>query len=175
MKNTALLCLSSPADDSNYYSSLLGLKKDNGDTFFNVVNCFQICEPCQKLDREKQILCTHVKNTAPWLSSSKIRDLKALYKTNPEDAIREFGGMVMSDHLPALRKEEVEKAFAQERVVTLAPPKYIFTSCDPCGGGPSQLALCSGYYTAFGDFVVSAFILTCISVLHTTQMSAQIQ
>lgn len=54
-------------------------------------------------------------------------------------------------------KEEVALAFAQERVTTTAPPKYIFTSCDPTGGGPSQLAICSGYYTSFGDFVVSCF------------------
>lgn len=103
MKNTSLLCLSSPADDANYYSSLMGLKKENGSDFFNVVNCFQICGPCQKLPREKQIFCQHVKSTTPWLSSRKIRDLKALYKSSPEDAIREFGGVVMSNHLPALK------------------------------------------------------------------------
>lgn len=157
MKNTSLLCLSSPADDANYYSTLMGLKRENGEPFFIVVDCFQICGPCQKLDRAKQILCSHVKSTTPWLSSRKIRDLKALYKSSPEDAIREFGGIVMSDHLPALCKEEVVRAFAQERITTLAPPKYIFTSCDPTGGGPSQLAMCSGYYTALGDFVVSLY------------------
>ena len=173
MKNTALLCLSSPADDSNYYSTLLGLKRPNGDDFFNVVNCFQICKACQKLEREKQILCTHVKSTTPWLSSPKIKDLKILYKTNPEDAIREFGGMVMSDHLPALCKDEIARAFAQERVTTMSPPKYIFTSCDPTGGGPSQLAICSGYYTMFNDFVVSSFTLSCTIARHTTRTSAQ--
>jgi hypothetical protein len=155
----------------------MGLKKENGSDFFNVVNCFQICGPCQKLPREKQIFCQHVKSTTPWLSSRKIRDLKALYKSSPEDAIREFGGVVMSNHLPALElssfscwrgspflketmssKAEIARAFSQERVITQAPPKYIFTSCDPTGGGPSQLAICSGYYTTFGDFVVSCFL-----------------
>jgi hypothetical protein len=168
MKNTALLCLSSPADDSNYYSSLMGLKKANGDDFFNVVNCFQICEPCRKLPREKQIYCTHVKSTTPWLSQRKINDLKALYKNSPEDAIREFGGLVMSDHLPALRKEEVELAFSQDRVTTMSPPKYIFTSCDPTGGGPSQLALCSGYYNVFGDFIVKFYLLMYSCSAHST-------
>jgi len=80
MANTSLLCLSSPEGDSNYYSQLLGLNKPDGTPFFNVVNCFQICAKCLKLERVKQIDCTHIKSTAHWLSSRKIRELKTLYK-----------------------------------------------------------------------------------------------
>ncbi len=44
MKNTCLLCLSSPEGDSNYYSSLLNLKREgSNENFFNVIECFQIC------------------------------------------------------------------------------------------------------------------------------------
>ena len=154
MKNTALLCLSSPEGDSNYYSSLMGLKRPNGESFFQVINCFQICAKCLKLERVKQILCTHVKSTTPWLSKRKINELKILYKASPEDAIREFGGIVVSDYLPALRKDEIEKSFKSDRITTLAPPKFIFTCCDPTGGGPSQLSIASGYYSNTGDVVV---------------------
>jgi len=155
MKNTSLLCLSSPEGDANYYSALMNMKKDNGDDFFQVINCFQICKSCLKLDRAKQILCSHVKSTAHWLSSGKIKELKQLYKASPEDAIREFGGVVVSDYKPALRKEEVERCFSAATVATTHAPPYIFTTCDPNGGGPSQMSIASGYFTPLGHVVVS--------------------
>lgn len=155
MKNTSLLCLSSPEGDSNYYSGLMNLKKTNGESFFNTINCFQICKKCLKLERTEQIKCTHVKSTAHWLSSKKIKELKQLYKASPEDAIREFGGVVVSDYRPALRKEEVERCFAGETVVTKSAPRFIFTACDPSGGGPSQMSIVSAYFTPLGELVVS--------------------
>ena len=154
MKKTSLMCLSSPEGDSNYYSALMELKKDNGESFFNVVNCFQICDRCLKLERAKQILCNHVKNTSHWLDQRKIRELKLLYKASPEDAIREFGGVVVSDHLPCFRKEEVLQAFKLKRVPTVAVPPYVFVACDPNGGGPSHLSIVSGYHNREGDTVV---------------------
>lgn len=164
MKNTSLLCLSSPEGDSNYYSGLMNLKREGtNEPFFNVVECFQICAKCRKLDRVKAIQCTHVKSTAHWLSSRKIKELKTLYKASPEDAIREFGGIVVSDYLPALRKEEIEVAFKSPAEVTLAPPSFIFTCCDPTGGGPSMLSIASGYYNNMGDVVVRMFpLLVCL-------------
>jgi hypothetical protein len=158
MKNTSLLCLSSPEGDSNYYSGLMNLKKDNGESFFNVINCFQICEKCLKLERVKQINCTHVKSTAHWLSSKKIRELKTLYKVNPEDAIREFGGIVVSDYKPALRREEVDRCFSADPYITTCAPPYIFTACDPNGGGPSHMSIASGYFTKLGWFPPPPFL-----------------
>jgi len=157
MMNTSLLCLSSPEGDSNYYSGLMNLKKTNGEPFFNVINCFQICEKCLKLERTEQIKCTHVKSTAHWLSSKKIKELKQLYKASPEDAIREFGGMVVSDYKPALRKEEVQRCFANDRVPTTHRPAYVFTACDPNGGGPSQMSIVSAYFDSLGRLVVSNY------------------
>lgn len=88
MTKTSLICLSSPEGDSNYFSGLMNLKRDNGDSFFNVINCFQICARCLKLDRVKAIQCKHIKSTAHWLSSAKTKELKLLYKASPEDAMR---------------------------------------------------------------------------------------
>jgi hypothetical protein len=158
--NTSLLCLSSPEGDSNYYSGLMNLKKTNGDEFFNVINCFQICKKCLKLERTEQIKCTHVKSTTHWLSSKKIKELKQLYKASPEDAIREFGGIVVSDYKPALRKEEVQRCFEQPRVPLRNRPAYVFTACDPNGGGPSQMSIVSAYFDTLGRLVVSVFLIT---------------
>lgn len=160
------MCLSSPEGDSNYYSALMELKKPNGESFFNVVNCFQICDRCMKLPRAKAILCSHVKNTSHWLDQRKIRELKLLYKASPEDAMREFGGIVVSDHLPCFRKEEVLHAFQMPKVPTVSVPPYVFVACDPNGGGPSHLSIVSGYHNRQGDIVVriSFFLLFTFSL-----------
>ncbi len=110
------------------------------------------------MERVKQIQCTHIKSTAHWLSSRKIQELKTLYKASPEDAIREFGGIVISDYLPALCKDDVNKCFAAPRVITSAPPPYVFTCCDPTGGGPSMLSIASGYFNNAGDVVVRKIV-----------------
>jgi hypothetical protein len=83
MRNTCLLALSSPDTDDNYFSNLLNLKKENGESFFQIINCFQICAKCMKLERAKAIRCTHVKSSSHWLSSRKIAELKQLYRADP--------------------------------------------------------------------------------------------
>ena len=76
------------------------------------------------------------------------------YKTNPALAAREIQGMVVSDYQPCFQKSEVEAMFAAPHVPCRSAPRYIYTSADPNGGGPSHMALCSGYYDA-DLFVVS--------------------
>lgn len=155
MKDTALLCLSSPEGDDNYYSRLLNLKDPlSGESFFRVFNCFMICKACSKLEREQAINCDHVPQGAHWLSQKKSQRLKLLYKTSPALAMREFGGMVVSDYLPCFRKEEVAYLFDREKHFTQSAPRYIFTSADPNGGGPSHMAICSAYFMS-GTLVVS--------------------
>ena len=89
MSPTSLMCLSSPEGDDNYFSGLMNLKRKDGTDFFVTLNCFRICKRCQKLDRVKAIQCSHVPNTPHWLSGRKIKDLKLLFTTRPEDAMRE--------------------------------------------------------------------------------------
>lgn len=64
-------------------------------------------------------------------------------------------GVVVSDYKPCFMREDVEKIFALPSVPTLSTPLYIFTSADPNGGGPSHMAMCSGYYDKSADFIVS--------------------
>ena len=162
MKNTALLALSSPEGNDNYYSRLINLRDETtGEPFFRVKNCFMICEACRKLEKEEQIKCTHVKQTAHWLSSKKGARLRSLYSADPSTAIKEFGGIIDDSYNPCFAREDVELCFG------LAPynsrssaPGLIVIACDPNGGGPSELALCSAYFAAEdASFVVSGPIV----------------
>lgn len=158
MKNTALIALSSPEGEGNYFSALTTMTRSDGTPFFKVIDCFRICKRCMRLERVKAIECQHIKTTPHWLSSKKISELKTLYKANPEDALREFGGMSVSNHKPALLKEEVQRLFKSPPYLWQAPPRDIFTTYDPNGGGPSQAAMASGAFNTNGQLVVSSHV-----------------
>lgn len=156
MSNTALLALSSPEGSDNYYSQLINLRDDNtGLPFFKVVDCFLICEACRKLERDEQVKCNHVKQKAHWLSKRKGERLKMLYKNDPATAIREMSGIIEDDFSPCFPKDDVKRMFERPPISTRYIPKQIYTAVDPNGGGPSQLAIVSGYYDADNNFVVS--------------------
>lgn len=155
MKNTALFALSSPEGSQNYFSKLINLKVD-GQPFFRICDCQMICEDCRKLDRDKQVLCNHVKQTAHWLSSKKGERLKLLYKADPATAIKELSGIIEDDYVPCFPKDLIAQMFTMPPILTTSSPNYVFVTVDPSGGGMSQLAICSGYYQE-NEHVVSQF------------------
>lgn len=162
MSKTSLLALSSPEGSDNYYSKFINtVDEDTGLSFFKIVDCFMICEACRKLeDREERIKCDHVKQAAFWLSKRKAQRLLQLYKADPARAEREFGGMISDGFTPCFRQELLDRMFNAAPVGCKSTPKYIFVAVDPNGGGPSQMAIVSGYYDGEMNFVVSlSFIL----------------
>lgn len=158
MKNTCLLALSSPEGTDNYYSKLINLMDETTvppTPFFNTVDCFMICEACRKLeDRLEQIKCNHVKQTAHWLSKRKGDRMQALYKSDPATYQREMQGLITDDYVPCFNKEHIERLFTSPPWTVNVAPEYVFVAVDPNGGGPSQMAIASGYWDK-GNFVVS--------------------
>jgi len=154
MKNTALFALSSPEGSQNYFSKLLTLKLPDGEPFFQVCDCQLICSDCRKLEREQQILCNHVKQTAHWLSSKKSARINLLYAADPTTAIKEMFGLIEDDFIPCFPKDLIHQCFNAPDYVTKVTPKYVFTTVDPSGGGISQLAICTGYYDEDLNYVV---------------------
>lgn len=150
------MCLSSPEGDENYYSQLMNLDDpDTGEKFFRIQNHLLICEDCLKLETpEEQLKCNHVKQTAFWLSKHKFNRLKHLYSTSPELAQRELQGKVVSDYTPCFRKEEIKLCFEAGKFSTQTSPNTLFIACDPNGGGPSHMAIATGYYTTLGNLVI---------------------
>ena len=54
MRNTAMVCLSSPEDEENNYSKMVNLKDPKtGEDVFVTIHARQICDECMKLTLEK--------------------------------------------------------------------------------------------------------------------------
>jgi hypothetical protein len=63
LRNTALLALSSPEGDSNYYSQFISMAEgeEGEEPLFKVVDCILMCDDCKKLERADAVECNHVK------------------------------------------------------------------------------------------------------------------
>lgn len=155
MKNTALVCLSSPEDEENNYSKMVQLKDSKtGESIFKTIHARQICESCMKLTHDKAVQCQHIKNTAHWINHRRAERFKALYE-DPALAMREFGGMIVSSTMSAFRRDELVRMFEAPRVRGTTTPSVIFIAADNQGGGSSQMGITSGYFARDGTFVVS--------------------
>lgn len=157
MKRTSLLALSSPEGSTNHFSKWIKLKDpDNPEqTWFRTLECILICEECRKLPKEEQIHCTHVKQPAFWLNQQKSRRFMTLYASNPARALLEYGGTVEDDFIPCFQQEDLIRFFERPTYRVESTPEYIFVTCDPSGGGISQLVICSGYFDDALNWVVS--------------------
>jgi hypothetical protein len=156
MARTTLIALSSPGDTVNYYSQLLNATDENGDPWFKIVDAVMVCPECRKLPRDQQIQCEHIPHRSHWISNRRIARIKLLYKHAPATALREFAGMVVSDHMPCFNAAHVDRMFSAPRVVTESAPDFIYVAADPAGGGRSHMAVASGFFNRDGNFVVSA-------------------
>lgn len=168
MKNTSLLCLSSPGDESNHYSRMVQAKdKETQKLIFKYIHAKKICDECLKLPNEEANKCEHIKNTAPWINHRRSKKFQALYE-DPVLAMAEFGGVIRSKNMSAFRKTEIDKLFDENQtpfVTTTSTPSMIFITADNNGGGSSHMALCSGYYAVDGTFVVSFYFYLIIYLL----------
>ena len=100
LKNTALLAISTPMDEFNFYSKLTELKDDKGLPFFNTIKAGRICKQCSLLPHEEMLKCDHVKDTAHWKSVRKGKRLKMLYGGDEARGLRELGGVIASGKSP---------------------------------------------------------------------------
>jgi hypothetical protein len=157
MKKTSMMALSSPEGTTNHFSKWIKLPDPDNptQTWFRTLECFMICEDCRKLPKEEQIRCTHVKQTAFWINQQKSRKFMSLYELNPSRALLEYGGMVDDDFIPCFKQADLVQFFDKPVYRTESTPDYIFVTCDPSGGGMSQLAICSGYFDEALNWVVS--------------------
>ena len=64
VKNTALVAISTPLDSSNFYSTLVGMKDDEGRPVFDVLQAQAACAVCvEQLEDPSQ--CPHVQLERP--------------------------------------------------------------------------------------------------------------
>lgn len=146
LTNTALLAISTPLDEFNYYSELFLKKDENGEDFFKTIKAGRICDDCGRLPYDIMIKCDHVPDGAHWKSVHKKRRLAALFEGDEARGLRELGGIMASDHTPCFQKKDIATLFDNERYTLQAPPEAIYVTIDPNGGGASDFGMAAGCF-----------------------------
>ena len=142
MDTTALIAISTPQDDLNFYSKMFEMKDMKGEFFFNTMKIGLVCPKCQT--SKNPTACTHMKDVVPpWKSADKLEMVKALYGVRKDLLARESMGLITQDQSSVFKMSWINNFLKRNDVPLLQAPKVIFTSCDPSGGGKSEMGIIS--------------------------------
>lgn len=129
---TAVLGISTPQDEMNYYSELIARKDQYGEPVFMSLELGK-CKACLKAG----IKCTHSRVVDPsWKSPDGMAKCDAIMSCNPAMRERELHGTVTSDKKFIIDKDDIDKFKVRPRhVFECGTPDVLYTAIDPSGGG----------------------------------------
>ena len=153
VESTALIMISTPEGEGNYYSQMLDMKDHLARPLFNTIRIGMICAWCQS-NNPTPSSCTHRETERPqWKSVTAARTVRAMYGNRTNLHQRESMGMVVTDGECAFPSKWIHRLLKGERLAPPSEPEYIFVACDPNGGGSSDMAIMSVVRMG-GTFVV---------------------
>jgi len=78
MDTTALIAISTPQDNQNFYSAMFDLKDQSGEPFFRNIQVSLICDACRAANKGSE--CTHNQDLIPpWKSAAKLGEFWILH------------------------------------------------------------------------------------------------
>lgn len=144
LETTALICISTPQDSSNFYSMMFEMVDAAGEKLFNQIQVSMVCEDCKLGPHPEK--CTHMKHLLPkWKSGGKQDMVRQIYGDNAKDMLRESMGVTTNDNCCVFQDEWLDKFSNRSPYTSLQTPRVVFVACDPNGGGSSQMAIVSLY------------------------------
>lgn len=140
MQTTALIAISTPQDNQNFYSEMFELKDAKGENFFRTIQVSLICDKCKAAGKGES--CTHKYDLIPpWKSQSKLDMVRALYGDRAELMQRESMGAITQDANSVFNMSTIDSLMQISQMDE--EPNYVFTAVDPTGGGNSYMAIVS--------------------------------
>ena len=144
LETTALICISTPQDSSNFYSMMFEMVDQAGEKLFNQIQVSMVCEDCKLGPNPAG--CTHMKHLLPkWKSGGKQDMVRQIYGDNAKDMLRESMGVTTNDNCALFQDEWLVKFSKRSPYAFKDTPRVVFVACDPNGGGSSQMAIVSLY------------------------------
>lgn len=136
---TAVLGISTPSDDGNYYTVLLNSKKENGDSVFRTIPVGLACDDCRNAGRPAD--CPHkASELPPWKPADRHEIQKAMMPA--EQFAAETLGLIPGKSNIAFTRADILKLMnSPHQDVHVAGRSYVYIACDPTAGRESRLAL----------------------------------
>lgn len=153
VQDTVLIGISTPLDESNFYSMLLDMRKPSGELLFNQLTISLLCDACLAAGL---IECPH-KNALPaWKSGERQKLIAELMAGDKAMYMRENLGIVTRADNSAFDRASIERLWARQFLLTsAAAPQYAYLCVDPCGGGLSMMALAICFFTPTNHLVIA--------------------
>ena len=152
MKTCSLICISTPLDELNWFSTLLNMTDIDGEPFFHVTRLDTICAKCKLLSRGDMTKCTHKTDILPqWKSGQRHERNKKLYEMDDIGrGLRENAGIVTGDDNTVFDRKVLNDLFSHDTMPRYdnrrdVKPRAIYMMVDPDGDGESELAITSGF------------------------------
>mgnify|MGYP004205487419 CR=1 FL=1 len=149
--NTALLGISTPMGEDDYYSQLTKLSDENERPLFKSLSIELCCPACRAKDATAT-QCVHRIDMLPeWKSEGRHEKVKRIMASVPELYMREALGVVASEKFGVFTSGQTNKLAASLSGMSGTEEKMgakfngfpVFVVVDPTGGGSSKLALIS--------------------------------
>ena len=139
---TALICISTPQDDMNFYSAMFDMHLPDGSPLFVTLEVSLVCDACKESDHPER--CPHMTDEIPpWKSIAKFDMVKQIYGDQVDLLQRESMGVITQDLQSVFKQKYVDKMFSMDQYELQKTPSFVFVACDPNGGGSSQMGLVS--------------------------------
>ncbi|KAK3289743.1 hypothetical protein CYMTET_2872 [Cymbomonas tetramitiformis] len=156
VRDTAMLAISTPLDENNFYSTLLNMKDPvTRGPMFNVLEIKLICDVCS--GKGVKDVCVHRGELIPpWKSDHRRESMtKALFESQPRMYMQEQLGISSSTDARCFDVAAIDD-FGKSKVRLEGDPKHVFVGIDTCGGGSNFMALVSGAYSWDGILQILA-------------------
>lgn len=135
-KNTAVIAISTPGDEDEFYAQLSKVLGPDGRPFFKYISLGMICDLCLKLNRK--CVPAHVAISLPHFRSTADQDMAERLLGNNDDARRELAGVLSNSNRRYLFKDYVPALRALPEYVLQYALDVFFSSIDPGGGGAAS-------------------------------------
>ena len=179
VRNTSILGISTPEGSNNFYSQLIDKRDEFGNRRFKTIELTLVCEACRAdgwLERNTSE-CPHNRSLSPpWKSSARTELVQDLMSNTPELFQREHLGMITDLTTQAFPNELVDRFLETsftEYQLSQRDHDVVFVAIDPCGGGESSMAICSGLFTHTNTLLVRPFPSPSISLVRTHSSAAR--
>lgn len=144
LETTALICISTPQDSSNFYSMMFEMRDMAGEKLFNQISVSMVCDDCKAGGQPEK--CTHMKHLLPkWKSGGKQDMVRQIYGDNSADMLRESMGVTTNDSSCVFDDKWLNVLTSRPPYTPKNTPSFIFVAVDPNGGGNSQMAIVTLY------------------------------
>jgi len=134
MNNFAILGISTPSDEANYYSQLLDLKNAEGIPLFVTLRIEQACARCIASGKPER--CRHKLHLMPvWRNAESQKTLQAIYANDADNYARENQGVVANSAKKFIFRKFVDDLRASKPYVLQQNASIVWFGIDPSGGG----------------------------------------